>query len=225
MQDTKLIIWDMDGVKYHLTADFQSRYVQAVACAAGKLLSMPYEQAHAIALRGQQETNRAMYYFAEEYKLEYLTLGPLAEQEFDLGCLQPSPSFINKLNSSSNFVDHMVLTEGNPLWAKNVMTQLQLHDFYETRHVVTKAEYPEHSKKSSRVPFELALTRSGHLPEHSAMIEDTEHNLYIPKEMGMTTVLLSHDPHKKQTSKIDYIFKDSEDFLDHFISQQKPGLL
>ena len=219
MEHIRLIIWDMDGVKYTISDVFQARYIEAVGKAASQLISgLDFDQAHALAKKSKIDTGRSMGLFVQDYGIDLITLGKAAESHIDIGFLEPSPSFIGKLKTID--VEHMILTDANPVWAERILTQMELADFYAKRHRVTKADYPDVWKRNSRLPFELALKKSGQASEYCLMIEDTPENLIHPKEMGMTTVLIDPTGLKEKTNDIDYIFLSAEAFLDYFIAQR-----
>lgn len=218
MKNITLIGWDMDGVKYPITPEFQDAYKTGIAKAACKLIQgMTYDEALEIADQSTIATGKSAKFFTTQYGLDYLTLNPLAEQEIDLSCIQPNHVLLEKIQLMK--VEHAILTEANEIWKNNILTRTHLLDFYAERIVITKEHYPNDLKQESKTPFLLLLERTGHEAKNTLIPEDNELNLIHPHEMGMTTVLICNDPHKKQKSHIDYLFPKVESFVDFFLQQ------
>jgi putative hydrolase of the HAD superfamily len=85
----------------------------------------------------------------------------------------------------------LVFTNGTVAHARNVLARLGVtHHFGSIFDIVHSDFIP----KPERQPYEKFLHETGVSPQSSAMFEDIAHNLKVPHQMGMTTVLvLSED--------------------------------
>lgn len=214
MKDIKTFIWDMDGVKYPLNSSFIDQYGNGVALAGSKMLGISEQEAREIVKKSKEVHGRSLTLFVDEYGLDHIALCIEAETFIDTNSFAyRNLNLLEKLEKTP--VNHLILTEGNPVWASRILADVGLSEFYSKRRIITKQDYPHTSKRDSKHPFELAIMASGTAASHCVMIEDSADNLHHAKALGMTTVWLENS-HSKHNASIDYVFENAESFLDYY---------
>ena len=84
----------------------------------------------------------------------------------------------------------IVFTNGPIQYAKNVLQTLDLADIFDATY---GTEHCDLVPKPQRRAYEMIIERACITSETTAMFEDSHHNLIVPHEMGMKTVLVHHD--------------------------------
>jgi putative hydrolase of the HAD superfamily len=81
--------------------------------------------------------------------------------------------------------------------------------------------HADYVPKPQRPPYESFVKKHGVNPKRAAMFEDIARNLEVPHEMGMVTVLVTHEDNYdaerlNKVSKVEHIHHTTED-LSHFL--------
>jgi FMN phosphatase YigB (HAD superfamily) len=97
-----------------------------------------------------------------------------------------------------------ILTSAQRSWVDRVLPHLSIAEHFAADRIITAEDVAHHSKATSRLPFQAAA-RALDLPYGSLiMVEDNSNNLKTAKELGMTTVLITHSHHVQPASHIDF---------------------
>jgi putative hydrolase of the HAD superfamily len=84
----------------------------------------------------------------------------------------------------------LVFTNGTVRHAENVMNNLGITSLFDGIFDIVHADY---LPKPARAPYDQFISHHAVEPTRAAFFEDIAHNLLVPHEMGMVTVLITHD--------------------------------
>jgi putative hydrolase of the HAD superfamily len=84
----------------------------------------------------------------------------------------------------------LVYTNGTVRHAEAVMNNLGVTSLFEGIFDIVHADY---IPKPTRAPYDQFISHHSVNPTRSAFFEDIAHNLKVPHDMGMVTVLITHD--------------------------------
>jgi putative hydrolase of the HAD superfamily len=104
----------------------------------------------------------------------------------------------------------LVFTNGTTAHATRVLDRLGCTDHFEAIYDIVDSDY---IPKPDRTPYEKFLGLHNINPKTSAFFEDLAHNLSVPREMGMTTVLISDQDATDLPAYVDHVTKDIGKFL------------
>jgi putative hydrolase of the HAD superfamily len=104
----------------------------------------------------------------------------------------------------------LVFTNGTTKHANRVLENLGVTEHFEAVYDIVDSDY---IPKPMRAPYEKFVQRYAIIPETSAFFEDIPQNLNVPREMGMTTVLISEQDQADTAAHIDHVTKDVAGFL------------
>jgi putative hydrolase of the HAD superfamily len=104
----------------------------------------------------------------------------------------------------------LVFTNGTTKHARRVLENLGVTSHFEAIYDIVDSDY---IPKPDRTPYEKFNRLHAITPETSAFFEDIPQNLSVPREMGMTTVLISEGGDAMTAAHIDHVTNDIADFL------------
>lgn len=107
----------------------------------------------------------------------------------------------------------IVYTNGSRRHAQRVTERLGLRDLFDAFYSIEDASF---APKPTSQGFSRIVEMDGMDPKRAVMIEDDVRNLQFPKQLGMTTVWLTHGADATQTPDfVDIVTTE----LQHFLSQ------
>jgi putative hydrolase of the HAD superfamily len=109
----------------------------------------------------------------------------------------------------------LIFTNGTTKHAVRVLEKLGLKNHFEAIYDIVDSDY---IPKPVRTPYDKFVKLYGIRPETSTFFEDIQQNLSVPREMGMTTVLISEKDVTDLPAHIDHVAKDVTKFLDSIYS-------
>lgn len=141
--------------------------------------------------------------------------------DVDLSVLAPQP----KLRAAIEALPgrKLIFTNGSRGHIKNVASHLNLLDLFDGGFAIEDAHYKPKPKRSAYETFNAQFDVD---PKGSIFFEDTLRNLKVPKQMGMTTVLVGEEPTwgrrevvqpSGQTVKADWVDAATDDLADWLI--------
>jgi putative hydrolase of the HAD superfamily len=105
----------------------------------------------------------------------------------------------------------VIYTNGSRRHALRVTERLGLRDLFDAFYAIEDGAF---APKPTANGFARVIRMDGMKPERAAMIEDDVRNLRIPKELGMTTVWLTHGRDVAETpAYVDAVATDLTAFL------------
>lgn len=109
--------------------------------------------------------------------------------DVDLSVLTPNPKLRTAIANLPG--RKLIFTNGSRGHIQNVGTHLNLLDLFDGGFAIEDAHY---SPKPKRDAYETFNSVFDIRPNRSIFFEDTLRNLEVPKQMGMTTVLVGEEP-------------------------------
>jgi putative hydrolase of the HAD superfamily len=116
--------------------------------------------------------------------------GPFLDHahSIDYSPVQPDPALANAITALPG--RKLVFTNGTVRHAEAVMNNLGITSLFDGIFDIVHADY---IPKPARAPYDQFLAHHTVNPKRSAFFEDIAHNLKVPHDMGMVTVLITHD--------------------------------
>ena len=90
----------------------------------------------------------------------------------------------------------LIFTNGTVEHAEDVLAATGITGHFDHIYDIKASDY---EPKPARGPYERFIATTGFAPRRAAMFEDIARNLEVPHELGMTTVLVSHDDNEDGT--------------------------
>jgi putative hydrolase of the HAD superfamily len=109
----------------------------------------------------------------------------------------------------------LIFTNGTTAHAKRVLDKLGCAEQFEAIYDIVDSDYVP---KPDRTPYEKFLTLHDVTPGTAAFFEDLSHNLIVPRDMGMTTVLISEQDATEMPAHVDHVTQDLAKFLTQNLS-------
>jgi len=122
--------------------------------------------------------------------------------DVDLDFLKPDPKLYAKLDALPG--KKYIFTNGSRGHAKNIGEHMEIYDLFDGVFAIEDMDY---TPKPKRTAYEKFTNTFDIDPNRSVMAEDTLYNLQVPKNMGMTTLLIGPE----NGSQPDYIDTQSND--------------
>lgn len=117
--------------------------------------------------------------------------------DVDLSVLTPQPALRAAIQSLPG--RKLIFTNGSRGHIRNVTRHLNLHDLFDGGFAIEDAHYKPKPKRSAYETFNQVFDVD---PATSIFFEDTLRNLEVPKQMGMTTVLVGEEPEWSRKPKV-----------------------
>ncbi len=208
-------IFDLDNTLYPADVEFFNQIVTKIEHYVARYLSLEPE---------------AALHLQKEYLSEYGTTlsGMMAVHDMDpapfldyvhdvdLAFLEPNPDLRKNIKALPG--QKYIFTNGSKGHARNVAGHLKLFDLFDGHFGVEDTGYIPKPKPQAYETFLSVFSEID--PTKAVFFEDNLRNLKVPKELGMTTVLVisdedwSHEPEDARPAN----GGDSADFVDHVTS-------
>ncbi|MEM7730215.1 MAG: pyrimidine 5'-nucleotidase [Pseudomonadota bacterium] len=181
-------IFDLDNTLYRADVSFFadigekmtrfiSRYL-AMQPEAARLLQEEYFNDYGATLSGMMD----IHGMDPAEFLDYV-------HDVDLSVLDPNPALRAAIQNLPG--RKLIFTNGSRGHIRNVATHLGLMDLFEGGFAIEDAHYVPKPKRAAYETFNAVFDID---PAASIFFEDTVRNLEVPKQMGMTTVLVGEEP-------------------------------
>ncbi len=129
--------------------------------------------------------------------------------DIDHSPVEPSPELAAALAALPG--RRLIFTNGSQSHARKVLARLGVEHLFDDIHDIKASDYVP---KPARETYRSMIMRTGVDPARSAMFEDIARNLVIPRELGMTTVLVQTSGDHADACAID-LGDGSEPHVDH----------
>lgn len=215
MQNTKLIIWDMDGVLY----PFNERSTQATITAIAEAVTvmnpdLTPDIARHEAMKSHHEHQNPFKVFTKTYRLDFDTLMSETYSRININnMIEPDPDINGLIRVFGS--NQAILTRADMAWTQRVIDRLDLGDIFGDHNIIACNNAPDMDKAASTRPFLMMLEKTGFKANEAVMVEDTVKNLQHAKMAGLTTVLVYGDSSQEKPLFVDHIFDTTPLFLHH----------
>lgn len=105
-----------------------------------------------------------------------------------------------------------IFTNGDVRHAENTIRALGIEPIFDSLFDIVAADF---EPKPARGPYDKFLAAHGVDPEEAAMFEDMPRNLEVPKDMGMTTVLIVPREGTSHSAEAWELVGDDAGHIDH----------
>ncbi len=213
--DLKGILWDLDNTLYPFNDAFTDHFNRMTARAAVELgADLSVEEAFQHAVKSMHEHSFSSRVFIERYGINRLALHQLVHEYADENMIEPTAGLVAVMPHLP--LTHAVVTHGAHVWACKAVKRLGLADWFPHERLHALENFDFQHKSGSRVPFEKGLDSLGHESSCVLMVEDTIHNLKIPHQMGLTTVLITQGRTVNDLpGYVDFVCRDAVELLTH----------
>lgn len=208
-------LWDLDGTKFRYAPHTRDALVTATAKAAHDLLHQYHPHQTHPSLDELKEIGLRSFYdhgtgtgFLRQYGIPEHISHALYHAYCPDDIVIADPQLRVSFAPVASAISHAIYTHAHGSWARRVLEIQGLSEFYPDTHIVSLEK--------------IAFARKDHVPDgfqhcasllqcafhEIAMIEDTPNCLRIPKELGMTTILITDKP-DNQPTHIDHCVPDA----------------
>ena len=207
----KAVLWDLDNTLYRFSEDFVNHCNQAAAQTFCLLKpDLPSEEALFLARESYQRYKFSGNIFLEQYDVSYADYHFAFHERIDVADTIYDPQTLAHLKALTH-LEHRVVTNASRHWAQRVINHIGLGDFFEPHHVTVMEDVHFIPKARGKDMIEKACESLNIDAEDIAIVDDLQRNLVLPKEMGLTTILVH--PHQDEgavQSHVDFVADDLE---------------
>lgn len=185
------IVWDLDNTLYRFNEAVIHAFDFALARAAieeGARLELA--TAVAMAEKSRLAHGYSGAVFVREHGVDDVRLHHAYHRYLDETILDRNAELAT-LFAATN-LRHALLTHSSGAWARKALRHLGLDPWFDDAHIVALEDYGFEYKHAGPAGFARIVDRIGIEPERLLFVEDTQRNLAIPYDLGMTTVFIHH---------------------------------
>lgn len=110
----------------------------------------------------------------------------------------------------------LIFTNGDVPHAERTTRALGIEGCFDGIFDIVAADY---MPKPAAQPYEQFISKYGVNPEKAAMFEDLPRNLFVPKQMGMRTVLIIDEAYEAYTNEAWEAHGREDDHIDHIATE------
>jgi putative hydrolase of the HAD superfamily len=180
-------VFDLDNTLYPASCRLFDQIDVRMGQFVSRLLNIPYAEA--------KQRQKELYYkhgttlrgLMMEHKVDP---GPFLSHahNIDYAPVKPDEALARAITALPG--RKLVFTNGTVSHAKAVMNNIGITSLFDGIFDIIHADY---IPKPARAPYDVFLERHSVNPAQSAFFEDIAHNLKVPHDMGMATVLITHE--------------------------------
>ncbi len=191
-QEKRGIIWDLDGTIYENTPAMQNAWLQGFYQTAHHYgLGLTREEADQKTWDGFRRYGHAVRAYSIEHGIEETAFCERLLTFVDV-TLVPQCAQTKEYFNHHQDMAMAILTSAHKKWAGPVLRHIGLDHLFPEERVIAYDDTSGELKSHSETPFRMAAAALNLPPAQLVMVEDTAANLIIAKELGMTTVLVTH---------------------------------
>lgn len=213
--DIEGLLWDLDNTLYPLTPDFADYFNIKIAEVVSDMgVDLPLPEITRLADKSFRDHGYSGRVFIERFGIDRFALHHKIHEVADEKRLQRTEGLVEAMRSVTK--NHTIVTHGSYIWAQKVLRHLDLTGWFPDNRIHALETFDYHRKSESRRPFEEALQSINTDPARAVMVEDMMHNLKIPHDMGMLTVLVTQGQPigRDIPSYVDVVCEDAVALLD-----------
>lgn len=221
-------VFDLDNTLYPRHTDLFSQIDRNMTVYVSRLTGLPSDQARELQKRLYREHGTTLNGLMREHHIDphdYLA----QVHDIDYSRVAHNPG-LGELIASLPGRKH-IFTNSDIRHAENTLRAIGIEPFFDSMFDIVAAAF---EPKPARATYEKFLRDHVVRPNQAAMFEDMPRNLAIPKELGMTTVLVVSGDDFTHTAEqwelagqgdphIDYLTDDLDDFLADILQVLHPA--
>lgn len=206
------VIWDLDGTKYTFLDGFYDACDMAVVKAAQQLWPqyvndnqpIPSDEALFQMAKQSYADNHLSYAFlTHAHGIPEDVAHMTYHDHAPLHLVGTTPG-LREAFSRLNSLEHIIYTHASKPWAEAVLAREGFAAHYDDSRIVAAETVGFARKHKVRDGFDHCANVLGLPHNQLAMVDDTPDCLRIPKELGMTTILLDHGRDLPAFDHVDY---------------------
>jgi putative hydrolase of the HAD superfamily len=187
LADTRVWVFDLDNTLYPAACNLFTQVDHRMGEYVASFLGVPYDYARYLQKAYYRQFGTTLSGLMQVHGMRP---GPFLDfvHDIDVAHIPASPALgaaIDRLPGRK-----LIFTNGTVRHAENVAGKLGILDRFEAIYDIVAADYVP---KPHRAPYDHFIRRHGAEPAQSAMFEDMPHNLEVPHDLGMATVLVHAD--------------------------------
>lgn len=210
-------VFDLDNTLYPASSSLFPQIHVRMTDYVSRTLSLNYEDAR---------TLQRKYYFDHGTTLNGMMLHHDVDphdylnyvHDIDHSVLDPNPDLKSAIQQLPG--EKYIFTNGSVKHAEDTLKALGLAGLFNDMFDVVLAEF---DPKPEAIAFDRFYKHTGLNPQSAAMFEDLHHNLKVPHNTGMVTVLVTDDVHPDSDEHPD-VLNHAQDHV-HFATHDLAGFL
>ena len=211
-------VFDLDNTLYPHHSNLFSQIDARMTAYVSDLLQMPRDEARALQKKLYREYGTTLKGLMERYRVDpddFLE----KVHDIDYNWLEPNPELAEAIRALPG--RRFIFTNGNRDHAERAARRLGILDHFEDIFDIVAAGL---QPKPAAEPYDLFLALHTIAGPSAVMFEDIARNLQVPKQLGMTTVLIvpkNFEPtyseiwerDVEEEDHVDFVTDDLADFL------------
>jgi putative hydrolase of the HAD superfamily len=180
-------IFDLDNTLYPASCNLFAQVDHRMGAFIAKTIGVPYEHARHLQKAYYRQFGTTLSGLMQVHKLKP---EPFLDyvHDIDLSVLPVLPDLAAAISQLEG--RRLIFTNGSRRHAENVAAKIGVLHLFEDICDIAALDYVP---KPERVAFERMVSRHGVTAHTAAMFEDMPHNLEVPHDLGMATVLVHSD--------------------------------
>jgi putative hydrolase of the HAD superfamily len=181
---TRIWVFDLDNTLYPAACNLFAEVDHKMGAYVAQFLDVPYGYARYLQKSYYRQFGTTLAGLMQVHRMEP---GPFLDfvHDIDVSKVAPNPALGAAIRALPG--RKLIFTNGTVKHAENVAGRLGILNEFEAIYDIVASDYVP---KPHRAPYDKFLANHGVTPAQSAMFEDMPHNLEVPHDLGMTTVLV-----------------------------------
>lgn len=224
LSKTRGIIWDLDDTLYSVTPALHQSMRESIARSVVDMgHDISYEDALKIAEESQEKYRMTVKLLVDRFKIgnEELHLPFHANMDHNVTEVCTDLPHIFQRGHELG-LQHVIMTHASKDWALRMLDRMGIADFFPSSHVFGLEDIDFQKKESSDRATKTGLDVMGINPHQGLFAEDSDYNLTIPHDLGLTTVLIDHPSQPRELpSHVHHRFERAADLMAEIINAQQ----
>jgi putative hydrolase of the HAD superfamily len=181
---TRIWVFDLDNTLYPAACNLFAEVDHKMGAYVARFLDVPYGYARYLQKSYYRQFGTTLAGLMQVHRMEP---GPFLDfvHDIDVSKVEPNPALGAAIRALPG--RKLIFTNGTVKHAENVAGRLGILSEFEAIYDIVASDYVP---KPHRAPYDKFLADHGVTPGQSAMFEDMPHNLEVPHDLGMATVLV-----------------------------------
>lgn len=213
LKNVRGIIWDLDGTLYRFNEAFRLACNHAAAKAARTVDdTLVYEDALALAMKGETEQGFSLYWFVTHMGMKYEDLHFPFHKSLDEKIIEQN----EKMGAALRTLDipSVILTNASRDWVKRILVHLGMDDIFGDSIILALEDADFQPKSKGSTGFDKALKILKLPADQVILVDDLAKNLIKAKELGLMTALIHHGALEENVAAYaDFTSPDTVEFI------------
>jgi len=224
LSKTRGIIWDLDDTLYSVTEPLHQSMRESISRSVVDMgHPISYEDALALAVESQDKYRMTVQLLVEKFNIgpEELHLPFHANMDHNVTeVCADLPEWFQRGHELG--LQHVIMTHASRDWAHRMLDRMGLADFFPAANIFGLEDIDFQKKEDSDRATKTGLEVMGINGNEAVFAEDRAHNLTIPFDLGLTTVLIDHPSQARELpSHVHHRFDRAADMMaDIWTAQQ-----